>query len=86
MNIYKISQDVNNEYDTYDSAIVVAKNKREASMMSPAEYNDELYFDFEKSNWSNWAFKIEDVKVELIGVADKKFKEPCLILSSYNAG
>ena len=30
MNIYLISQEVNNEYDTFDSAIVAAENVEEA--------------------------------------------------------
>ena len=86
MNIYKISQEVNNEYDTYDSAIVIAKDEEEARRISPALYTNELYYDFSKENWGNWAFKVEEVMVEYIGKADKRFKESQVILSSFNAG
>lgn len=30
MNLYLISQDVNNDYDTYDSAVVAAESEEEA--------------------------------------------------------
>ena len=37
MNLYLISQDTNENYDTYDSAIVAAKTKKEARMFHPNE-------------------------------------------------
>ena len=85
MNIYRISQNVNTDWDTYDSAIVVARNEKEAQQMSPIDYDDEVFFNFDPGG-GIWAYKLEDIKVELIGKADKKFKEPTLVLSSFNAG
>ncbi len=38
MNIYLISQDVNDGLDTYDSAIVVAKNITDAATIHPSEF------------------------------------------------
>lgn len=35
MKIYKISQDVNNDYGTYDSAVVYAKDEEEAKSIHP---------------------------------------------------
>ena len=35
MNIYKISQEVNSEYDTYDSAIVLAESEEVARLIHP---------------------------------------------------
>lgn len=35
MKIYKISQDVNKDYDTYDSAVVYANNEEEAKNIHP---------------------------------------------------
>ena len=35
MNIYKISQNENNRYDTYDSAIVCAENPEKAKLIHP---------------------------------------------------
>jgi hypothetical protein len=79
MNVYKISQNVNNGYDTYDAAIVVAKSKKEARNIMPGDYvkwND-LY--------SSWCQTPDEVEVELIGKATKKIPAG-LVLASYNAG
>ena len=38
MKIYEISQDENNAYDTYDSAIVCAENEEEAKKINPDDY------------------------------------------------
>ncbi len=38
MNIYLISQDVVDGYDTFDSAVVVAKNKDDARTIHPCSY------------------------------------------------
>ncbi len=53
MNLYLISQNVNGDYDTYDSAVVAAPNEHYAKHMHPdgkfnltdqpiIEYSDEL--------------------------------------------
>jgi len=50
MKIYKISQNVNNDYDTYSDAIVCAENEEEARIINPSEFykwkNDAWYFQF----------------------------------------
>ena len=38
MNIYKVEQDVNNGYDTYDSFVVVAENEEIAKHTSPSGF------------------------------------------------
>ena len=38
MKLYLISQDVNNDYDTYDSAVVVAKSEQDAREIHPSEF------------------------------------------------
>ena len=38
MNLYLISQDVNDGYDTYDSAVVVAKSEQDARDIHPSEF------------------------------------------------
>lgn len=38
MKLYKISQNINNGYDTYDSAVVCAENEDEARLIHPSEY------------------------------------------------
>ena len=40
MFLWKLSQSVNNEYETYDSAVVVAPDRMSASEVHPARYSD----------------------------------------------
>ena len=69
--LYKIWQDKNNNYDTFDSAIVCAENEEEAR-------NTKL------GNNYSWV-KPEDVHVEEIGIA-KDDVEKGIVLASFNAG
>jgi len=82
MNLYLISQDINNDYDTYDSAVVAAESKEEARGIHPHEDFGSDGFDIDFDDWVRPidAYKI---KVELIGTTDKK---KGVILSSYRAG
>ena len=86
MNIYRISQRKNNDYDTYDSAIVAAETEEEARQIHPeSEWkfkNESLWND---SPYGTWCAKPEDVEVEYLGKADDKI-EKGIILTSYNAG
>ena len=43
MNLYLLTQDVNNSYDTYDSAIVCADDEEDARFISPDTFHN---------NWS----------------------------------
>jgi hypothetical protein len=70
--LYKIWQNKNTDYDTYDSAIVCAENEEEAR-------NTNL-----GSVGGSWV-KPEDVHVEEIGIANDDIKKG-IILSSFNAG
>ena len=72
MKIWKISQTVNSGYDTYDSAIVAAKNEDDARKMA---VGDTRY---------TWCAP-EYVTVELIGTATRGSKSG-IILASFNAG
>lgn len=71
MNIYLISQSVNQEYDTYDAAIVAAKDSESASYMHPGFGGNETWTD------------AKNVTVQLIGTTDQ---EAGVILASFNAG
>ena len=77
MNIYRISQRERRGYDTYDSAVVIAKSADAASTINPEGY------------WGGgrgaWASSSENVVVELIGEAIKGSLES-IIVSSFNAG
>ena len=56
LNLYLISQSVNNDYDTYDSAVVAAKSEEEARLIYPAD-NDKRW------NGSKWRWHLEDGRV-----------------------
>ena len=98
MKIYKISQDVNNDYDAYKSAVVYANNEEEAKSIHPNEqgYIEKLqngisifiYTDA-KGGISyyepyNWA-ELKYVKVEYLG-ENPNVTEKGVILVSFNAG
>lgn len=73
MKLWKISQDVNNNYDTFDSAVVAAETKKEARSIHPSDGSDYGWCD------------IKDVKVYCIGEAEKGTKKG-VICASFNAG
>lgn len=79
MNIYKISQEVNIDWDTYDSAVVYAESEQDARAMHPAGRDDGE--DWDKRTWASQ----EDVKVEFLGTVGGNV-EPRVIVASFNAG
>jgi len=81
MKIYKLVQDKNGGYDTYDSCIVVAEDEEEAKKF----HADGTYdYTISDSSWEGWA-SAEYVKAEYIGEAKENIKKG-VILSSFNAG
>jgi len=96
MKLYLISQDVNNAYDTYDSAVVAAKSEEEAKAIhpSPQFYVSQsdgwahIYFDgttkYEGERTDCWCAPHE-VKVEYIGES-KTAEAGSVICASFNAG
>lgn len=85
MNLYKISQTVNNDWDTYDSAIVAAENEEEARKINPCNHENSKIWWEEDINWRSWCYKLEEVEVKFIGVA-KEGIEKGVIVASFNAG
>lgn len=86
INIYKIFQTINNGFNTYDSAIVMASNEKQAKNINPRDLGDNIFIDW--NNWrhtSDWVTKKEDVQVEYIGKAKKGLKVG-VIVASFNAG
>lgn len=83
MNIYLISQNENENYDTYDSAVVVAENEADAKYIHP-------YFEAEGEWWKNhwrlheWCVPAR-VTVRLIGTA-LPIAARGVVCASYNAG
>lgn len=89
MNLYKISQDVNDDWDTFDSAVVVAESAEDAKKIIPDHhggYRENPDYEISIYDWA----KPEDVKAELIGIADKNFLDSLngrtTVVASFNAG
>ena len=79
MNLYLISQHENNDYDTYDSAVVAASTEEIARNTHPSA-----------GGWEhachNWCSDPSAVTVELIGTTDKQYHDGEIVISSFNAG
>lgn len=84
MNLYKISQEQNRDYDTFDSAIVCAPDAETARSINP-ENGEQMKSEDWDCGYISWCNDIKHVKVELIGVAvdgsDQGVK-----CASFNAG
>ncbi len=74
--MWKISQNFNDDYGTYDSAIVAAETEEDARNTDMEEEHSKFY--------NVWAAP-EHVEVEYIGEA-KEGTEAGIILASFNAG
>jgi hypothetical protein len=79
MKLWIISQTVNNNYDTYDSAVVAAETEEEARNILPSGGNWD-----EARRYGGWASKPSEVTVEYLGTTDRDISG--VILSSFNAG
>ena len=97
MNIYKIWVDGWLGYDTYDSAIVVARDEEAARHIHPAQrdnnqvmgYNSKAHrFDkpwYESDMPLDTWTRPKNVNVTLVGTTDM-FDEGVVLCASYNAG
>lgn len=88
MNLYKVSQDVNNDWDTFDAMVVRAESAEVAAQIKPSHHTERTPELMEEKDWkdcfNDWAGKVEDVKVELI--AENVTGQRAIILASFNAG
>jgi hypothetical protein len=80
MNLYRISQEQKNDYDTYDSAVVAAETESKAKRIHPSGDNDDW------GKWQSWCDAPEAVTAVLIGVATNGTKAGAVICASFNAG
>jgi hypothetical protein len=78
MNLYLISQEVNNADDTYDSAVVAAVSEYAARSIHPSEKDW-----YGKAEMHSWCAK-ENVIVRLIGTAADDVSG--VICASFQAG
>ena len=76
MRLYLIRRTDNFSYDEYDSAVVAAKSKKDASTIHPEE--DARYRDY---GWTT----LDNIEVKYIGRAKRRTKRG-VICASYNAG
>lgn len=81
MKIYLLSQDDNQNYDTYDSCIVVAESEEDAKTIHPNgdEYTKPI------SLYTDWAREKESISCKEIGEANSD-QVRGVILASFNAG
>lgn len=81
MNIYLISQDYNNAYDTYDSAVVAAENEEDAKTIHPSIIGNFVVTETIE-DYSTWA-PLSKIKVKYIG---STHLPRGVICASFNAG
>jgi len=82
MKLYLISQNVNNDYDAYDSAVVAAESVKDARNTHPrSEFNPTNWPDQDSGTWT----VPSKVKVKYLGEA-KEGTKAGVICSSFNAG
>ena len=79
MNLYLISQTINQGYDTYDSAVVAAVSEDSARSIHPGGGD----WDGKFKSYGAWCAK-EDVNVRIIGTAADDISG--VVGSSFNAG
>jgi hypothetical protein len=83
LKLYRISQNENNDWDTYDSAIVAAENEDDARRTWPGEYGG--WESAIPARLSGWCSAPELVNVELVGTAAPGVPVG-VVLASFNAG
>lgn len=84
MKLWLISQTVNNDYDTFDSAVMAAETEEEARTMVPSHFGFEEW-GTDRYYQSGWVSNTEEVKVQYIGDAAEGTKKS-QIIASFNAG
>lgn len=75
MKLFLLWQDVNNDYDTYDSCLVAANDAEDARTIQPSE---------SAAMWDSWA-DAEHIQCRCIGEAAEWIKRG-VIIASFNAG
>ena len=78
MKLFLITQSVNDNYDTYDSMVVVAEDMDDAKNFTGEKHHSSRMY----SSWADF----KDLQGEEIGIADPKYKKMEIICASFNAG
>lgn len=82
MKLFLISQDQNDDYDTYDSAVVAAADEETARQMNPA--NGKPMDEWDKK-YNSWCNGLEHVTVRYLGEATGDVEQG-VVCASFNAG
>ena len=84
MNIYLVSQEENDSYNTHDSFVCYAETKEKAKQLDP---DGNVYFKDSQcwGEYGDWCSHPDKAKVKLIGSSPRK-KKNTIICSSFNAG
>ena len=94
--LYLISQDVNNDYDTYSDAVVCAETEDDARHIHPSNYyrfhDGKLWFQFddrteseEDSGYDGWTTP-DKVKATFIGTAENNVEVGKVVCANFHAG
>ena len=96
--LWKLSQDVNNEYDTYSDVVVVSSNPVAAKRIHPAvdSHTGKMMFRYVEGEGWRWLdgdrYGIDcwadpkDVQVTCVGEAAVWLGEGAVVCSSFHAG
>lgn len=85
MKLWLISQTENDDYDTFDSAVVAADSEDDAKATHPRFYEDDPDYDWFGTGSHGWVNSPDKVTAELIGEAIEGTVRG-VILASFNAG
>lgn len=94
MKLYLVSQEVNDDYDTYDSFVVCAESPEKATYINPGGFHvwkdNDWYFKYsdgrlEREVDTSWCYP-KDVQVKEIGEANDDIKQGEILCASFNAG
>ena len=84
MKLFKIYQNINRGYDTFDSAVVVANSAEEAQKIHPCDGSDDFLL------YDSWVSRPDLVELiylgEVVGEPDNDIYPGAVICASFNAG
>ena len=86
MKLFLLSQTVIDDYDTFDSCVVVAEDAIDAVTIHPASSLGELLRLDPTDKFPSWPARTIDITCKYLGEADPSFTEPAVICASFNAG
>jgi hypothetical protein len=88
LKLFLLEQNDNNNYDTYDSMVVVAKSGEEARWIVPGGAYQRFLRngEAEDAQYTSWAHHRDSVKATEVGIAAPGLEAGHVVISSFNAG